>query len=77
MTARLVVHYRNPTPLHTELVFEGELTKTEGRKIHCTGRVRADGKLTAEAEGLFVSVDRGRFLTLLEERERRAQARKG
>jgi len=71
MTARLTIHYRNPTPLQTELVFEGELVKTEGRKIWCEGRVRANGKLTAEAEGLFVSVDRGRFLKLLEERERR------
>jgi len=71
MTARLTIHYRNPTPLHTELVFEGELVRTEGRKIWCEGRVRANGKLTAEAEGLFVSVDRTRFLKLLEERERR------
>jgi len=71
MTARLTVHYRNPTPLHTPLVFEGALVRTEGRKIWCEGRVRANGKLTAEAEGLFVSVDRTRFLALLEERERR------
>ena len=71
MTARLTVHYRNPTPLHTPLVFEGALVRTDGRKIWCEGRVRANGKLTAEAEGLFVSVDRGRFLKLLEERERR------
>jgi acyl-coenzyme A thioesterase PaaI-like protein len=71
MTARLIVHYRNPTPLHTELHFEGELVRTEGRKIFCEGRVRANGRLTAEAEGLFVSVDRSRFAKLLEERDRR------
>jgi acyl-coenzyme A thioesterase PaaI-like protein len=74
MTARLTVNYRNPTPLHTELVFEGELVRTEGRKIWCQGRVRANGKLTAEAEGLFLSVDRARMLALLEERQRREQA---
>lgn len=71
MTARLTVHYRSPTPLHTPLVFEGELVRTEGRKIFCTGKVRAKGVLTAEAEGLFVSVDRARFAKLLERRERR------
>ena len=75
MTARLTVHYRRPTPLHTELIFESELVRTEGRKIFCTGKVRAAGELTAEAEGLFISVDHGRFLALLERRERREEAR--
>jgi len=70
MTARLTVHYRRPTPLHTELIFEGELVRIEGRKIHTHARLQAAGELTAEAEGLFVSVDRSRFLALLEQRER-------
>jgi len=74
MTARLIVHYRRPTPLHTELIFEGELLRTEGRKIFCAGKVRAGGELTAEAEGLFISVDHARFLALLEKRERREDA---
>lgn len=72
MTGRLTVHYRKPTPLHTPLIFEAEIVRIEGRKIYCEGRVRAAGLLTAEAEGLFVSVDRERFLKLLEEREQRA-----
>ena len=70
MTARLTVHYRRPTPLHTELLFEGELVRIEGRKIYTEARVRAAGEVTAEAEGLFVSVERSRFLALLAERER-------
>jgi acyl-coenzyme A thioesterase PaaI-like protein len=70
MTARLTVHYRRPTPLHTELLFEGELVRIDGRKIYTEARVRAHGEVTAEAEGLFVSVERGRFLALLAERER-------
>ncbi len=76
MTARLTVNYRRPTPLLTELIFEGELVRTEGRKIFCTGKVRANGELTAEAEGLFISVDRSRFQALLEQRERREDARR-
>lgn len=71
MTARLTVHYRAPTPLHTELRFEAELTRIEGRKIFTQSRVMANGEVTAEAEGLFVSVDRARFLELLEQRRRR------
>jgi len=69
MTARLTVHYRRPTPLHTELRFEAELERVEGRKIFTRGRVRANGVLTAEAEGLFVSVDRTRFAELLAKRQ--------
>jgi acyl-coenzyme A thioesterase PaaI-like protein len=76
MTGRLTVNYRRPTPLHTELIFEGELVRTEGRKNFCTGKVRANGELTAEAEGLFVAVDRSRFQALLEQRERRENDRR-
>lgn len=70
MTARLTVHYRSPTPLHTELRFEAALERIEGRKIFTQGRVLANGTVTAEAEGLFVSVDRSRFLELLEKRQK-------
>jgi acyl-coenzyme A thioesterase PaaI-like protein len=70
MTARLTVHYRRPTPLHTELRIEAQLARSEGRKIFTEGRILARGEVTAEAEGLFISVDRSRFQTLLAERER-------
>jgi len=62
MTAFLHVNYRQPTPLETELSFEGELVRVEGRKIFTEGRVRRpDGAVTAEAEALFVSVDFEKF----------------
>jgi acyl-coenzyme A thioesterase PaaI-like protein len=77
MTARLTIHYRRPTPLHTELRFEGDLVRVEGRKIYTEARVWAAGELTAEAEGLFVSVDRSRFQALLSERERLEAERGG
>lgn len=58
MTANLTVNYRKPTPLYQELRFEGELVRVDGRKIFTAGRVRRpDGEVTAEAEGLFISVD--------------------
>ena len=62
MTAFLHVNYRQPTPLETELSFEGELVGVEGRKIFTKGRVRRpDGQVTADAEALFVSVDFEKF----------------
>jgi len=70
MTARLTVNYRQPTPLHTPLRFEAHLDRVEGRKLFVSGRVYAGDRLTAEADGLFVSVDRGKFRGLMEERLR-------
>jgi hypothetical protein len=64
MTGRLTVHYRKPTPLHTELRFEGELVNVDGRKISTIGRLYAGDVLTAEAEGLFISIDFAKFAAL-------------
>lgn len=57
MTARLEVQYRAPTPLHTDLVATGRVERVDGRKIYAIGEVRQGERLTAMAEGLFVSVD--------------------
>jgi acyl-coenzyme A thioesterase PaaI-like protein len=69
MTARLIVNYRSPTPLGAELRFIGEVDRVEGRKIFTLGQVTADGVVTAEAEGLFVSIDFGRFAELKAQRD--------
>ncbi len=69
MTGTLTVRYRRPTPLHTQLLIEGELLRIEGRKIFTEGRILANGMLTAEAEGLFISIDSSKMEALLEERE--------
>ncbi|MFK7898145.1 MAG: PaaI family thioesterase [Myxococcota bacterium] len=61
MTGRLIVHYRKPTPLRTELRFEAQLIRVEGKKIFTEGQLYANGVLTAEAEGLFVSVPQERL----------------
>lgn len=57
MTARLEVQYRAPTPLHSDLVATGWVERVEGRKIYAIGEVRFGDRVTAVAEGLFVSVD--------------------
>ncbi len=69
MTGRLVVHYRNPTPLHRELRLEGTLDRADGRKIICSGRLFAGDMLCAEAEGLFVTVDFEKLQALLAARD--------
>jgi acyl-coenzyme A thioesterase PaaI-like protein len=61
VTGTLTVRYRRPTPLHTELRFDGRLERVEGRQVFCSARVRAGDEVTAEAEAVFVAVDRERF----------------
>ncbi|MGZ4708828.1 MAG: PaaI family thioesterase [Acidimicrobiales bacterium] len=74
MTARLTVNYRSPTPLRSDLRMRGELTRVEGRKIFTNGWLyctEADGseRLCSEAEGLFISMDFGRFAAMKNQRE--------
>lgn len=68
-TGRLTIHYRTPTPLHTELTLRGRIDRTAGRKTICTGTIHAGDRLCAEAEGLFVAVDPERFAELFEAAE--------
>lgn len=70
MTGRLTIHYRKPTPLHTELQFLGWIERVEGRKIFTLGELRAGDVLCAEAEGLFISIDMQRFANMKQERDR-------
>jgi hypothetical protein len=60
MTGTLTIRYRRPTPLQTELVFTDRTERVSGRKIYVKGALRADHTLTAEAEGLFVNLQRPR-----------------
>jgi acyl-coenzyme A thioesterase PaaI-like protein len=65
MTGVLTIRYRLPTPLHTDLRLEGTLDRHEGRKMFTSGRLYGPDGLCAEAEGLFVSVDRAKFAAML------------
>lgn len=69
MTGTLTVRYRRLTPLHKELIIEAELLRIQGRKIFTEGRILADGAVTAEAEGLFISIDPSNIEALLTARE--------
>jgi acyl-coenzyme A thioesterase PaaI-like protein len=54
MTARLIVHYRKPTPLFRELRVQAWVDRIEGRRIMSRAEMYDGDALTAEAEGLFV-----------------------
>jgi acyl-coenzyme A thioesterase PaaI-like protein len=71
MTGRLIVHYRHPTPLQTDLRLEGRIDRVEGRKIFTKGWLYAGDVLVAEAEGLFISIEFARFQALRAAREAR------
>jgi acyl-coenzyme A thioesterase PaaI-like protein len=75
MTGTLTIRYRSPTPLHSELRFEGRYERSEGRKIFTTGQLFAGEKLCAEADGLFVTVDFERFRGMFAARSQRDQER--
>lgn len=71
MTGTLTVRYEKPTPLKSELRFEGRLVGVERRKIFTEGACYAGNLLTATAKGTFISMQPGAFLDLIGERERR------
>ncbi len=60
MTGTLKVRYLRPTPLHARVDLEGWTERVEGRRVVAKGRMTVDGELTAEAEGLFVTIDPAR-----------------
>lgn len=69
MTGTLKIRYEAPTPLFQELRFEGRLVGVERRKIFTEGVCMTDGKVTARAEGIFISLNPGKFLDLIASRE--------
>jgi hypothetical protein len=58
-TGVLTLRYHAPTPLNTELRFEGEVKSVDGRKIMITGDMFANGKRTVSGEGLFITLPEG------------------
>lgn len=74
MTGTLTVRYRRPTPLNTELRFEGSIEEVAGRKVVTAGRLLAGEVLTAEARGLFVTITPERFMSLSALREQKPGA---
>jgi acyl-coenzyme A thioesterase PaaI-like protein len=57
LTGTLTVRYRSITPLATELHFRAWIDHVRGRRIRAKATCHAEGRLTAEAEALFIRVD--------------------
>ena len=57
MTATLKVKYRQVTPVERPLRIEAWVHEHRGRRIVAKATCHADGRLTAEAEGVFLVVD--------------------
>jgi acyl-coenzyme A thioesterase PaaI-like protein len=70
MTGTLTVKYRRPTPLHSDLRFEGRVESVSGRKVTTVGRLLAGEDMTAEATGLFITISPERFSSFESMRER-------
>lgn len=77
MTGTLSIRYESPTPLETELRFEGRMIGVERRKIFTEGHCYANGVLTARAEGTFISLKPGTFVELINERKRAQEDHRG
>ena len=71
MTGTLTVVYRKPTPLYTDLRLDATFDGADGRKQYCSSRLYAGDMLCNEAEGIFVTIDRQRFIELVAERNAR------
>jgi acyl-coenzyme A thioesterase PaaI-like protein len=54
MTVRLAMRYRRPTPLGVPLTVSVRLDRIEGRKLHLTASITAEGEVTVEADAIFL-----------------------
>ncbi|HEX9237109.1 MAG TPA: PaaI family thioesterase [Actinomycetota bacterium] len=57
MTGTMTVRYHEPTPLRTELEFFCKTVNVDGRKSFAQGTCTANGRVTAEGEGLFIALE--------------------
>ena len=53
-TGTLTIRYHATTPLNTPIELYAQNVRRDGRKQVCKGEMRANGKRTASAEGLFI-----------------------
>lgn len=56
MTVSLTMRYRRPTPLGVPLTVSVRLDRIEGRQLHLSADIVADGQLTVEAEAVFLTL---------------------
>ena len=64
LTGTLTIRYRRPTPLLAPLDIVARYAGSERRKVFTWGGIYHDGVLTAEAEGIFITMDPNRLLDI-------------
>jgi acyl-coenzyme A thioesterase PaaI-like protein len=70
-TAELTVRYRRPTPYDVPLTVRARTDKVDGRRVHASGEIVADGVVTAEAGGLFLMPSAQRLVEVAQQYEDR------
>ena len=56
MTVSLTLRYRRPTPLGVPLTVSVSLDRIDGRRLHLSASISADGQVTVRAEGVFLTL---------------------
>jgi hypothetical protein len=59
MTVQLTLRYRRPTPLGVPLTVAVRLDRMEGRKLHLSASITASGRVTVEADAIFLRLTAG------------------
>jgi acyl-coenzyme A thioesterase PaaI-like protein len=73
-TVELTIHYRRPTLIGVESLFESQVTEVTDRRTHSRGVLMQNGKVTVEAVGQFVNIDRDKIAALHRMRTRHDEA---
>jgi acyl-coenzyme A thioesterase PaaI-like protein len=61
MTGELTIRYRKPTPIGVPLTLRARTDAVDGRRVHTSGEIVADGQVTACAVGLFIRPNQARL----------------
>jgi acyl-coenzyme A thioesterase PaaI-like protein len=56
MTVQLSLRYRRPTPIGMPLTVAAQLDREEGRKLHLSATISADGQVTVDADAIFLTL---------------------
>ena len=71
VTVRLEVDYRRPVPVGATLELDGEVERTEGRKIYARMTGTVDGTVAVEAHAIFLRVKVHHFTPFAKEADER------
>jgi acyl-coenzyme A thioesterase PaaI-like protein len=77
VTARMLVRYRRPVPINTELLLRATLDEARGRRLHVTAAIVDGHERLAECRAAFLHVPLEHFLQTAEGRAAAERYRAG